>query len=1543
MKKATLPSRVMLTNAFISALCVFVLATALLLVVYAARKPRGQESSIRQVPQDATTLIINEYLADPPAGLAGDANGDGIRDGTQDEFVELVNDGPAPLNIGLFTIGDSTATRFTFPVGKVIPPGEAAVVFGGGTPTGSFGNCLANGLVFAVTSNVGLSLNNGGDTITIKDNFGIIVASLTYGSTEGNAHMSITRSPDITGGFSPHSSAAGSGGRVFSPGTRVNGSLFTTTDPVITSISPDLTVTGGGDLNVTVMGSNFQAASRVRADGSPVATTFQSATTLNATVPSSVTNAPGPHSVTVENPGSIVSNSVTLTVLAGLGINEYLADPPGSAPGDLIGDANGDGVRDSSQDEFVEVINRTEIPIAIGGCSLSDADSLRFTFPPGTTLPAGEVAVIFGGGSPTGEFGNAHANGLVFTAPLSLNNTGDTISLKDNLGHTIESVTYGSAQGGAGQSITRSPDITGAFVTHTAAVGSGGRRFSPGTRVNGSTFTAPNPVISSISPAAAIVDSGEISITVTGSHFEAASLVRVDGSPISTAFQSATLLGATVPALITSLPGAHIVTVENPGPVVSNNVTFTVLGAVGINEYLADPPAGPAGDANGDGARDSSQDEFVEVINRTGTAIDVSGYSISDADSLRFTLPPGTIIPAGEAAVIFGGGVPTGEFGNALVNGLVFTAPLSLNNGGDTITLKNASAVPIESVVFGTIEGNANQSINRNPDESGTAFAPHSSISGSGGRLFSPGTRVNGSPFTVGPRITSIDPASAKLGDPPFDLTVRGSGFDGASRVLIDSQPADTTSIGSDQLKVRVTANILAVSGSHQVQVRNEGGNRSNQTTLTIIPPPPSIQSLIPKFVIAGSAAFPLFVSGMNFDIAATVLVEGVPLATTITSTQAVKANVPASFATALGTRQVVVRNGDGRQSNAGSFEVIAPPTAISSISPVTAVAGGPGLSLSVTGVNFKSGATVFFDQAELATVFLSASRLSAEVPASLVASITVHRITVQNPNESPTNDLAFQVLPDQPLIGSLDPIGVVAGSGDLTLTIAGLKFQRGAVVRALDQGRLGVALDTAFITSERLQAIVPEVQTRNPGTLLLVVQNPDSGASNAVGLKVLIKDPLVINEYLADPPEGAAGDANGDGTRSSSADEFVEILNRSAEPIDISGYRLSDADAVRHVFPAATVIPAFEAAIVFGGGKPTGPFGNAAENHLVFRASTGGLSLNNGGDTIILQDAQGRTIQEIKYGAAEGSAGQSLNRDPDGDGSTFTMHTTVAADPARLFSPGMKAAGQTFTVKPVASGLSPGSIRVGSTPFLLVVSGSKFSPGAVVLFGNTALPTVYRSDTRLEAQVSAGQVAEGGAADVRVMNPRGELSGSLRLLITDDPPRSVRLTPAITGTGAVNLEVSIEGERFQRGATVLLQGEAVETRYESSSTLIAIAPSAIFLRASELPLVVLNADGNRSNSLTLTVENGPLITKLSRGKIKASGGMFELTVGGVAFKPGIVLFVNDVAVVTTYAGDASFTARIPAEMTSQPEVLTLQARHPDGGRSNTVKLTVVQ
>lgn len=51
----------------------------------------------------------------------------------------------------------------------------------------------------------------------------------------------------------------------------------------------------------------------------------------------------------------------------------------------------------------------------------------------------------------------------------------------------------------------------------------------------------------------------------------------------------------------------------------------------------------------------------------------------------------------------------------------------------------------------------------------------------------------------------------------------------------------------------------------------------------------------------------------------------------------------------------------------------------------------------------------------------------------------------------------------------------------------------------------------------------------------------------------------LIISEVLFNVPKGSEGDANGDGIRSATGDEFVEVFNASDKPVQLKGYRLRD------------------------------------------------------------------------------------------------------------------------------------------------------------------------------------------------------------------------------------------------------------------------------------------------------------------------------------------------------------------------------------------------
>jgi Lamin Tail Domain len=145
-------------------------------------------------------------------------------------------------------------------------------------------------------------------------------------------------------------------------------------------------------------------------------------------------------------------------------------------------DANGDGFTGSvaarSNDEFIEILNTGATRIDLGGYTLWEKvqTTARHTFPTGTVLAPGCAILVFGGGTFTegtvaGRFGTAEAQKANAAASgLSLLDTGNIISLRTHTDQEIAGYTYPD-QTGRPDSLTRSPDGTGALVSHTVASG----------------------------------------------------------------------------------------------------------------------------------------------------------------------------------------------------------------------------------------------------------------------------------------------------------------------------------------------------------------------------------------------------------------------------------------------------------------------------------------------------------------------------------------------------------------------------------------------------------------------------------------------------------------------------------------------------------------------------------------------------------------------------------------------------------------------------------------------------------------------------------------------------------------------------------------------------------------------------------------------------------------------------------------------------------------------------------------------------------------
>ncbi len=136
----------------------------------------------------------------------------------------------------------------------------------------------------------------------------------------------------------------------------------------------------------------------------------------------------------------------------------------------------------------------------------------------------------------------------------------------------------------------------------------------------------------------------------------------------------------------------------------------------------------------------------------------------------------------------------------------------------------------------------------------------------------------------------------------------------------------------------------------------------------------------------------------------------------------------------------------------------------------------------------------------------------------------------------------------------------------------------------------------------------------------------------------------VALNEVLPAPRDV---DWDGDGTADAKKDEWVELHNLGAEPVDLEGWILDDmpdGGTPPYAIPAGTSLP--------GGG------------FLVLFGSATGVGLNNAGDSVRLLRADGSVADSFTYPSLSGFYDRSFGRDPDGSGGWTDAHPPSPGEP---------------------------------------------------------------------------------------------------------------------------------------------------------------------------------------------------------------------------------------------------------------------------------------
>lgn len=932
----------------------------------------------------------------------------------------------------------------------------------------------------------------------------------------------------------------------FQAGT-VNFSQTPNPVPTITSLNPASVNTGSGAITLTVNGTNFINGTMINLGGTVLTTTFVSATQVTASVPASSLTTAGAFAVTATNPapGGGTSNQVFFSVI----------DPSNPSPtitsvnpstttagsGALTLTVNGTNFVNGSSVLFnglprpTTFVNSTQLTVQIQASDVASAGTVNiavvnpqpgggtsnlFTFTIVNPTPA--ITVL----NPT----SATAGGAAFT--LVITGTGFTPGTQvrfNGLGRTTTfiSTTQVNAQ-------ISEADIGGAGTASITA-------FNP--EPGGGLSNAVNlpivaggnlPVITMLTPNAALVGGPQFSLRVNGTNFTSASVVRWNGVNRTTTFDGPTQLTAIIPASDIAQAGTAQVTVfiagVNGGS--SNVATFNIQGPNPVPNITNISPnslaAGSAGftlTVTGTGFVQGATVQW-NGANRTTTfvsatqmtaAIPASDVAAQGTASVRVLNPaPGgglsnevlfTITPANPAPVLTSLNPAT-----VFAGGAAFT--LQVNGNGFT----GVSVIRVNNVNRATAFVNANQlttqiaaaEIANQGSLTITVFTP-----APGGGVSNPLTLTIQGPNPA-PVITSLNPAGAVVGGPAFTLTVIGTGFVNGSTVNWNGQPRTTTFINATQLQAQITAADIAQAGNNNVTVVNPapGGGTSNTFVFSVgaANPAPTLTNLNPASTPARGAAFELTVTGTNFINGAVVEWNGAARVTIFVNSTTLRAQIPASDIVFPGTASITVLNpapGGGR-SAALSFLITNPVPALTSINPNTALVGSGGFTLNLVGMNFIESSVVRWNGQMRTTGFLNATQLTATIPASDLANVGVAQVTVftPGPGGGESNAVAFTVSAPNPLpvLTALSPNFAIVGGPDFQLTVTGMNFVPGAVVQWNGQAR-----QTTFVNSTTLRALIPRSDISFQGTASITVLNPAPGGGLSLALRFTIGRSLAL------------------------------------------------------------------------------------------------------------------------------------------------------------------------------------------------------------------------------------------------------------------------------------------------------------------------------------------------------------------------------------------------------------------------------------------------
>ncbi len=822
--------------------------------------------------------------------------------------------------------------------------------------------------------------------------------------------------------------------------------------PAVTSLNPASEVEGTASATVVVSGTGFVPSTVINVNGSARTTTFTSSTQVSVVLTAADLAADANLSLMAVNPtpGGGSSAAATLAVISPPGTPVILSVSPNSVytgSGDTTLTVSGENFTASSVVDW----NGAALATTFSNiCYYTCTGELTATVPAADLTAAGTASVTVDTAGVVPPVSNAVT--VTITNPPSPTLT----SIYPNAG-AIDTANQLTLQG-TGFTASTTVDVNGVQIP--------------------STYSSSTSITATV-PASSVAVPGNVNVTVT----TPAPGGGTSSAQVYTAYVAITandivyrpadgLIYASVPATSVGVTGNTVAAIDpNTGNVmrqiqVGSNPNKLALSSDGTQLFVGLDGAASVAQV------DLTQDKVVNQFSLGGG----EGIYNPPMTALYLAAVPGSpnsVAVATLAGLGSGTGITIYDSGVARANAWTSgEGPMSFGSSASTLYVLSSSALEELTVgSTGVTSSEALASISQSPnwmqyDNANLYLSSGQVLNASSGNLEGTFYSTASSPAT-GPIVSDSTLGRAFVGEnnygsatgvgvfdestfnllgtipvnfgnsglSSFEKIVRwgqngialnaGSGYSGSGAALFIFQSPLVKDLSSSpaDLSVSLTAPTTATTGtsvSWVATVENLGPNSATGATVAL--------SLDPSLIIGSiTASQGSCGSGASFSCDLGTLASGASATVTVNATPSQAGTLAGTAVVTSSSYDPTPSNNQATTSTTVTGDIYGTVPAISSISPNLVQAGSSDFTLTVSGTGFNENSTVNLGSNALATTFVSATQLTADVTAAEVANYGWAPVTVSNPTPgggtSPVLPLTIYDLVNVPASGLLfDP-----------------------------------------------------------------------------------------------------------------------------------------------------------------------------------------------------------------------------------------------------------------------------------------------------------------------------------------------------------------------------------------------------------------------------------------------------------------------------------------------------------------------------------------